>query len=438
MTIASEITRIKTAIADAYIACQDMGATMPAVLNSDNLEQCIASITVGPVSQHWYNWENEDGLAVKTTLDNIPFNKGIIYSNNIYLAQSWSDSTYYTSTDLQNWTQRTFPDTFNHHVIVGNDLFCFCPWEDVTSNKCYFSSDGINWIEKTFSTSDERMFFFAGNKFFADAYNLSISSEQSKLMYTDGLNNWNSCNITSSKTVSSISYGNNVYVCAGQYVSYSSDGINWTDSFIYTNQRIVTFFKNKFFTYDSVFELYYSSDGSHWTGSGFQPSGNIYGDIFTCTDDIFMITSYSYEYCWVSSDGINWTLGSNKPLTSSSVQVSNKLFFQRDFTNKLLYYSADGNNWNTFDYSSSEVTWSSSTVIYDKNLFMMTSNPASKLLILGSPNVYTLEQNPTTSSVVYDLPNTPSALTITGVGTGTITLSDSNTYTYNASGDIVQ
>lgn len=47
MTIASEITRIKTAIADAYIACQDMGATMPAVLNSDNLEQCIASISGG-------------------------------------------------------------------------------------------------------------------------------------------------------------------------------------------------------------------------------------------------------------------------------------------------------------------------------------------------------------------------------------------------------
>ena len=47
MTIASEITRIKTAIADVYTACQDMGATMPAVLNSDNLEQCIASISGG-------------------------------------------------------------------------------------------------------------------------------------------------------------------------------------------------------------------------------------------------------------------------------------------------------------------------------------------------------------------------------------------------------
>ena len=387
-------------------------------------------------STNWYNWENENGLTAKRTLDNISFNKGIVYSNNIYLAQSWNDSTYYTSTDLQTWTQRTFPDTFNHKVIVGNDLFCFCPWDDVTSNKCYFSSDGINWVEKTFSTSDERLFYFAGNKFFAEAYNLSSVSEPSQLMYTNGLDNWESCNITSSKTVFSISYGNNIYVCAGQYVAYSTDGINWINSSIVTNQRITTFFKNKFFTYDNHYNLYYSSDGSQWTGTGFQPSSNIYGGTFVCTDNIFMITSDLYVHKWTSSDGINWVYSSNKPL-ASYVQASNKLFFQRDFTNKLLYYSADGNTWNTFDYSSSEVTWSSNSIIYDKNLFMMTSNPASKLLIMGSPSVYTLDQEPTTSSTVYSAPSTESALTITAVDTtnNTITLSDNNVYNRNSAED---
>ena len=47
MTIASEITRIQTNIADAYTAANGKGATMPVTENSDNLATCIASITTG-------------------------------------------------------------------------------------------------------------------------------------------------------------------------------------------------------------------------------------------------------------------------------------------------------------------------------------------------------------------------------------------------------
>ena len=47
MTIASEIQRIKDNIADAYTSCQSKGATMPATQNSDNLADCIDSISGG-------------------------------------------------------------------------------------------------------------------------------------------------------------------------------------------------------------------------------------------------------------------------------------------------------------------------------------------------------------------------------------------------------
>ena len=47
MSIASEITRIQGNIADAYTACSDKEATMPATQNSDNLPDCIASIKRG-------------------------------------------------------------------------------------------------------------------------------------------------------------------------------------------------------------------------------------------------------------------------------------------------------------------------------------------------------------------------------------------------------
>lgn len=47
MSIASEITRINTNISNAYTACNNKGATMPATQNSANLATCIDSISGG-------------------------------------------------------------------------------------------------------------------------------------------------------------------------------------------------------------------------------------------------------------------------------------------------------------------------------------------------------------------------------------------------------
>lgn len=47
MSIASEISRIQTNIANTYTALGEKGATMPAVLNSDNLADTVATVTSG-------------------------------------------------------------------------------------------------------------------------------------------------------------------------------------------------------------------------------------------------------------------------------------------------------------------------------------------------------------------------------------------------------
>lgn len=47
MTIASEITRIKTNIANAYAKAEEKGATVPEVKNSANLASCVETITTG-------------------------------------------------------------------------------------------------------------------------------------------------------------------------------------------------------------------------------------------------------------------------------------------------------------------------------------------------------------------------------------------------------
>ena len=47
MSVADQINRIKTNIADTYTAAQAKGATMPQTQNSDNLAACVQSISTG-------------------------------------------------------------------------------------------------------------------------------------------------------------------------------------------------------------------------------------------------------------------------------------------------------------------------------------------------------------------------------------------------------
>ena len=61
MSIASEIQRIKNNIANAYSACQEKGAELPANQNSANLSLTISNITsgeVGETSRYGLNFDN--------------------------------------------------------------------------------------------------------------------------------------------------------------------------------------------------------------------------------------------------------------------------------------------------------------------------------------------------------------------------------------------
>lgn len=62
MSIASEITRINTNVANAYIACRGKGAVMPQTQNSANLADTIRSI--GTVQRKQINFYDYDGTLV--------------------------------------------------------------------------------------------------------------------------------------------------------------------------------------------------------------------------------------------------------------------------------------------------------------------------------------------------------------------------------------
>ena len=70
MTVASEITRIKTNIANAYNSASEKGATLPAVQNSDNLATCISSITGGGSSSKY-------GVSIDDILGDVD-NNGVL------------------------------------------------------------------------------------------------------------------------------------------------------------------------------------------------------------------------------------------------------------------------------------------------------------------------------------------------------------------------
>ena len=66
MSVADQINRIKTNIANTYTAAQAKGATMPQTQNSDNLATCIQSITTGGGSDTQFGLTAEQMLG---TLD---------------------------------------------------------------------------------------------------------------------------------------------------------------------------------------------------------------------------------------------------------------------------------------------------------------------------------------------------------------------------------
>lgn len=115
MTIASEIQRIKTNIANAYTSCNSKGATMPATQNSDNLATTINSISGGgstlitkTITQNGtYNASSDNADGYSSVTVNVPtfigINREVV--NGVYKAPttSFNWSLPSTATDLENY-----------------------------------------------------------------------------------------------------------------------------------------------------------------------------------------------------------------------------------------------------------------------------------------------------------------------------------------------
>lgn len=219
MTIASEITRIKTAIADAYTACQEMGATMPAVLNSDNLEQCIASISGGGGSATvLHQYDRVDGKATVAGFwtDGNGQRYAVCVADAAYRSghQTWSNVT--VDTPLPNYNSSTAAlaagesGTWNTDTILNNYTPSDYPAFNIARNACTVSM-GNKTFESCLPNAAELQMIY-NDKATLDTYDTTLTEYPNNSLAT-----WNIGGNSSSYCWSS-----NEYLSSLTWLLYSS------------------------------------------------------------------------------------------------------------------------------------------------------------------------------------------------------------------------
>ena len=113
MSVADQINRIKTNIANTYTAAQAKGATMPQTQNSDNLATCVQSITTGGggggtqfglTISDVLGTVDDTGAVSRTTISNALDFSGITSFTNYGLSGKFMYSMFSPSQDVE------FPD----------------------------------------------------------------------------------------------------------------------------------------------------------------------------------------------------------------------------------------------------------------------------------------------------------------------------------------
>ena len=353
----------------------------------------------------WYDWETGP-IPVWSEGGKLPSSGywfSIAYGNGTFVAVARSsDKAAYSTDGGQTWTESTLPSRASWSSIAyGNGVFVTV---DFFMDKAAYSTDGINWTESTLPSSGGWLSIAYGDgKFVVIAGNSS-----SKVAYsTDGGQTWSSSTIPGSKTWDSIAYGDGKFVAlTGRSIAYSTDGINWTASTL--------------------------------------PSSLDSASSITYGNSTFVVIDTSSDKAAYSTDGINWTV-STLPSSDrwASVTYGDGKFvaIAGNFvaSTKAAYSTDGGQTWIASTLPSS-ATWKS--VTYGDGKFVAVADGSDSTAIFSmsaeGESCYTLDENPTTSSIVYESPNNRSNLTVTSYdsGLGTLTLSDGNTYEYTASSDI--
>lgn len=316
----------------------------------------------------------------------------------------------------ETWDTRTFSESLvSPRVYFGGGLFIL---NDDFSNYFYTSVDGVNWTNRSVSSSFRYMYDFAyGNGIYvATGQNESVqgAGQPIKMFYsTDGIN-WSLTNtIPGWANQWVVTFGNNKFVaakggsCGTNCISYSSDGINWTlattpslGSGPIINFTDIIYTGSTFYAVSGGGAVITSTDGISWT---YQTT---ISGISTWTDYVNELAFGNSTVVGVGPNGrINtstspatWTKRTGNP--SGNITLNDISFGQSNF----VAVSGQGN----IMRSSDGITWSNSgsfNVANSTNALLTIAYGNGIFVTFGQGNSYFTSGNTS--------PSAPTSLTAT-------------------------
>ena len=161
MSVADQINRIKTNIANTYTAAQAKGATMPQTQNSDNLAACVQSITTGggggstqfglTAEQMLGTLDGEGNLTYPTLpsitftgLKSIPTN-GFYYK---FYRRNFETGATVSFPDLTNIAASSMQNCFSNCASLTNvDLSALTTVDNNGMNNCFSSCNSLTSVD---------------------------------------------------------------------------------------------------------------------------------------------------------------------------------------------------------------------------------------------------------------------------------------------------
>ena len=314
MTIASEITKLQSNLADSYDACEAKEATMPAHENFDNLPDCIASIKRGfYCTLYVYAPDGTvvtvDGKTATVNYGYATFNiygEGTYTVTGVYLGHTQTDSVYvsdatYTSVTLTFYTTITVNTQPNIVLTCDGETITatgssvqFEIWETGTytitgtySGHTASTSVNVVTLENTYTTS---LYLYS---------NLTVESDVGAVVTVNG----------ESKTITETDVSFVIWQSGSVTVTAVKDGVTKTRTVNITlgTDETVTI------SFTSITEVTYIQGDGGYINTGFLPQ---MGDTYTFeVERITAVASNGKVPVW----GSNFTAMNNQDTTNKGV-----------------------------------------------------------------------------------------------------------------------
>lgn len=378
----------------------------------------------------WKNWKTD--TVINTSEGIVPFYN----SSHQSYAKTYNNKQYFIGrNESSQWTLFSTEDgkTFTEIKVFNNG-------EDIDNN-AQFTYDDINDIYYIYK-SGSSFIYTSSNLVDWDSHSVTTPSTTG---YRTGFECINGMLIM---------FSHNTSVWYQYYLAKSTDGgITWVETLDNTIRNAGYYMTkvNGFLvilggSYSESYKgtCYYSSDGNTWRGSTFNGTTSP-GSTNQCICYANGKYTLGGATIWESTDLATWTYVTSISGYAAGEMNKNRLayngkFYFMIFDNGRAYaYSSDGLNWTTVDTGTTNAIenlfYGSDGFVYYTYVQGWGGGLRSNICDFIEKKCYTLDSEPTTSSVIYSEPSVGSQLTVTSVGVDSITLSDGYVYNRNSGSD---